>query len=88
MSVHTNYGTYLRLFKGREDYFAEQRRDRYFPIHESLDEFYVARHLSGDTTFGIYLLTNSSCCHLVCIDVDIPKTELNDIDFRDCGHNL
>lgn len=81
MSV--NYGTFLRLFKGREDYFAEQHDNAYRPIRNPLDDFYVAQHLSGDATFGIYLLTSASCCHLLCIDIDVPKSGLAEIDFRD-----
>ena len=37
---------YLQLFKGREDRFAQQSEDGYFPVKEALAEFYVHRHLA------------------------------------------
>lgn len=82
MSNHPNLGPYLQLFKGREDYFAQQGEDWYFPVPRTLDEFYVRRHLEGDATFGLYVLNRASCCHLVCIDIDIPKCDLSAVDFR------
>jgi len=83
MVKHNGITTYLRLFKGREDYLAQQGEDRYFPINASLDPFYVARHLDGDATFGLYVLTSQNMCHLVCVDVDIPKAQLDELDFAD-----
>ncbi len=73
---------YLHLFRGREDYFAQQGEDWYVPVEKTLDEFYVSRHLEGDVTFGLYVLNRASCCHLVCIDIDIPKSVLGDVDFK------
>ena len=66
---------YLQLFRGREDCFAQQGEDWYFPVPRTLDEFYVRCHLEGDATFGLYVLTGASCCHLVCIDIDIPSCQ-------------
>jgi len=83
MDKHNGVTTYLRLFKGREDYLAQQGDDHYFPINAPLDPFYVARHLDGDATFGLYVLTSQSMCHLVCVDVDIPKAHLGKLDFTD-----
>ncbi len=82
MSSHTNLSPFLHLFKGREDYFAQQGEDWYNPVQRILDEFYVLRHLEGDATFGLYLLNRASCCHLVCVDIDIPKCDLNEVDFK------
>jgi hypothetical protein len=76
-----NLDLYLQIFRGREDYFAQQGEDWYFPVPNSLDEFYVRRHLDGDATFGVYVLNCESCCHLVCIDIDIPKGDLGTVDF-------
>jgi len=82
MSNHTNLSPYLHLFKGREDYFAQQGEDWYIPVQRILDEFYVLWHLGGDATFGLYVLNQASCCHLVCVDIDIPKCDLNEVDFK------
>ncbi len=82
MSNHTNLSPYLHLFKGREDYFAQQGEDWYIPVQRILDEFYVLRHLEGDATFGLYVLNRASCCHLVCVDIDIPKCDLSEVDFK------
>ncbi|MEE9225930.1 MAG: reverse transcriptase domain-containing protein [Bacteroidota bacterium] len=76
-----NLGLYLKLFRGREDYFAQQGEDWYFPVPKALDEIYLNRHLEGDATFGLYVLNRESCCHLVCIDIDIPKSDLGEVDF-------
>ena len=83
MSDFPNLGLYLQLFRGREDYFAQQGEDWYFPVPKALDEFYLRRHLEGDATFGLYVLNRESCCHLVCIDIDIPKSSLGEVDFAD-----
>ncbi|MBU2054062.1 MAG: hypothetical protein KKC25_03670 [Proteobacteria bacterium] len=85
MNDDPNLGLYLQLFRGREDYFAQQGEDWYFPVPKALDEFYLRRHLEGDATFGLYLLNRESCCHLVCIDIDIPKSDLGEIDFSNPG---
>lgn len=84
--METDNGTfrhYLSLFKGREDYFAEQYYSYYRPIPRPLDTFYLNQHLNGDATYGVYVLTKGSCCHFFCIDIDIPKSELKEVDFTD-----
>jgi len=74
--------TYLAYFKGREDYFACQGRDYYYPVKGSLNEDYLEKHLNHLTTFGVYVLTSDSKCNFICIDIDIPKNELENIDFK------
>ncbi len=82
--IHDNdIATYLRLFKGREDYLAQQCDDYYFPVRSALDSFHVHRHFAEDATFGLYVLTKQSKCNLVCVDIDIPKDQLGDVAFRD-----
>lgn len=81
MSSDLDLGIYLHLFRGREDYFAQQGDDWYFSVQKPLDEFYVRRHLAGDATFGLYVLDRASCCHLICIDIDIPKSDLSKVDL-------
>ena len=78
-----NFSTYLRLFKGREDCFAQQGKDFYYPIKKPLNDYYVALHCRGGATFGIYVLTNQSLAHLVCFDLDIPKTEADPDELAD-----
>lgn len=73
---------YLNYFKGREDYFACQGKENYHPIPEQFTKDYLLKHLEQLATFGIYVLTKDSKCHFVCIDIDIPKQELNKVDFR------
>ncbi len=74
--------TYLAYFKGREDYFACQGRDYYYPVKGSLNENYLRKHLNQFTTFGVYVLTSDSKCNFICVDIDIPKSELENIDFK------
>ncbi len=72
---------YLELFRGREDYLAQQGDDSYCPIRASLSKFHLERHFAEDVTFGLYVLNKESACHLVCIDVDIPKAEIDTVDI-------
>jgi hypothetical protein len=74
---------FLNFFKGREDYFALQTDDGYEPINQPLSEHFLEKHFKGFVTFGIYVLTKSSQCNFVCIDIDIPKGQLTDIEFED-----
>jgi len=73
---------FLSFFKGREDHFALQIDDRYRPINKPLSEQYLLKHFQGFVTFGIYVLTESSNCNFICLDIDIPKSKLNDIEFK------
>ena len=74
---------YLSLFKGREDYFACQGPDYYYPIKQPFSSYYLRQHLEGWATFGVYVLTSDSRCYFICIDIDIPKSELTSTDFTD-----
>ena len=74
---------FLSFFKGREDHFAFQGDDYYQPINQPLSEQYLEKHFKGFVTFGIYVLTKSSKCNFICLDVDIPKNKLDDIEFKD-----
>ncbi len=85
MNSFLDLRTYLQIFRGREDYIAQQGEDCYFPVSKALDEFYLNRHLDGDATFGLYVLNRKSCCNLVCIDIDIPKSDLGEVDFANPG---
>lgn len=77
------YPIYLEYFKGRKDYFACQGKDFFFPVKEVLDGEYLHKHLKNLATFGIYVLTADSKCNFLCIDIDIPKNELDTIDVTD-----
>jgi len=74
---------YLSFFKGREDYFAFQCDNGYSTIKRTLSEQFLEKHFKGFITFGIYVLTKTSKCNFICIDIDIPKSKLGDIDFKD-----
>lgn len=83
MNSEWSLEVYLRLFRGREDHFAEQGQDGYHPVHRAFDEFYLRQHLDGDATYGLYVLNRSSCCHFLCIDVDIPKSQIAGVNIAD-----
>ena len=85
MNGKIDLSLYLQLFRGREDYFAQQGEDWYRPVPKVFDEFYLHRHLDGDATFGLYLLNSKSYCHLICIDIDIPKSELGQVNLAKPG---
>jgi len=74
---------FLSFFKGHKDHFALQGDDYYRPINQPLSEQYLEKHFKGFVTFGIYVLTKSSKCNFICLDIDIPKSKLDDIEFKD-----
>jgi len=76
MNGDQNIACYLQLFKGRDDYFAEQGEDHYRPVQNPFGEYYLDQHLRGDATYGLYLLNSGSYCHLLCVDIDIPKGDV------------
>ncbi|MCW3109327.1 MAG: hypothetical protein JWQ09_3833 [Segetibacter sp.] len=78
-----NLDTYLDYFKGREDYIGCQGNNNYYPINTCLDTDTLTKHIEGIQTFGVYLLTKTSKCNFICIDIDIPKGELKDVSFKD-----
>ena len=78
-------GAYVQLFRGREDFFAQQGEDHYRPVHKRFDEGLVRAHLRGDVTCGLYVLSKESLCHLICIDIDIPKADLGCVDLLEPG---
>jgi hypothetical protein len=83
LTNNDNLKRYLSLFRGREDYFAQQYDSGYNPVPRSLDLFDLSRHLAGDETYGIYLLNKESYCYLFCIDIDILKAEISGMKFKD-----
>jgi len=74
---------FLDLFKGRQDYFAVQTTNIYCPVKRSFSDYYLERHLKKIVTFGIYVLTKESKCNFLCIDIDIPKSDLETVNFED-----
>lgn len=80
MKAKINLNTYLRLFKGREDVFAQQSENGYTPVQKALDAFCIEHHINGVITLGLYVLTKTSLCHLICIDIDINKNEIDSIN--------
>jgi len=72
---------FLEYFSGREDYFAVQDLDRYKTVKGILNPYYLDKHIKGFITFGIYVLNSNSRCNFLCIDIDIPKNELNNFNF-------
>ena len=68
---------FLRLFRGREDFFARQWADRkagtqgYVPVRRAMSTEDVLDHLRGHKTYGIYLLQQDSRVRLAVIDADM-----------------
>jgi len=73
---------YLSLFQGRDDYLGQQTSDAYFPVQRKLDSYFLSRHFSGDLTLGLYILDQNNRCKCLCIDIDIPKNNLDNIDYK------
>lgn len=68
--------TYMNIFKGREDCFARQWINRekgehgYIPVYRPLTEEDVQNHLTGKSTYGIYLMNPDSTVSVAVIDID------------------
>lgn len=76
-----NKELYLDYFSGREDYFAIQYPKYYCPVNKAFGIDQLDIHFAKNATFGIYVLNKDSKCNLVCIDIDIPKHELTDLNL-------
>jgi len=74
---------YIDYFEGREEYVAVQGSNHYYPIVQELNDSVVTKHLEGIKTFGVYVLTKTSKCNFICIDIDIEKSELSKVNFAD-----
>jgi len=72
---------FLEYFSGREDHFASQLNNYYKPCKRELDIHYLDKHINGLISCGVYVLQKDSKCNFLCIDVDIPKPELDQINF-------
>jgi len=68
---------FLDLFSGREDCFARQWVNKeegtqgYVPVRRSLDAGDVEDHLSGNKTYGIYLMRSDSTVKTAVLDADL-----------------
>ncbi len=74
---------YLDYFNGRKEFIAVQGTSHYYPIKQELNESVLTKHIDGIKTFGVYVLTKSSKCNFICIDIDIEKIELSQVNFAD-----
>ena len=63
---------YLGVFRGRHDAYALQHRDgTYHPVREPVTREVMERHLKGEITVGLYLITPvQNTCSMAVIDVD------------------
>ena len=68
---------FLDLFSGREDCFArqwvnkEEGKQGYVPVRRPLDARDVEDHLSGNKTYGIYLMRSDSTVRTAVLDADL-----------------
>ncbi|KAF2961071.1 CRISPR-associated primase-polymerase type A1 [Fervidobacterium sp. 2310opik-2] len=65
---------FIELFSGREDVFALQTDNGYFPVRKALTDIDVIEHLSGKKTIGIYVLKSNDTVKFGAIDIDISKS--------------
>ncbi len=69
---------FLDEFSGREGVHALQFQNRggdwgYRPVHTSLTEEKLKRHLAGDETLGLYLVRHDNTSRVMVFDLDITK---------------
>lgn len=77
-------GRFLELFDGREEVFAKQSENAYFPVkpERQLSEGDVREHLSGSCTYGIYILKRDNTTKILCFDIDLPKKQIEQNLFK------
>lgn len=70
---------YMEIFRGREDCFARQWANKgegksgYTPVRQPMTEQDIRDHLSGQRTYGIYLMQANGQVRLGVIDADLNK---------------
>ncbi|MBM9536309.1 CRISPR-associated primase-polymerase type A1 [Desulfobulbus alkaliphilus] len=75
--LEEDLGSYMALFRGREEAFARQWADReegkqgYVPVQRPMQPEDVREHIQGKRTYGIYLLTGASQVWTGVVDVDL-----------------
>lgn len=69
---------YLMIFRGRNDAYALQSRDgSYHVVREPVTRQVMERHLMGNITVGLYLITPvTNTCSMAVIDVDHRSREM------------
>jgi TOTE conflict system primase-like protein len=67
----TSLDSYMLLFRGREDVFAEQQEDgSYRPVLRPLTPEDVYAHVNGRATYGIYTTTPNDTVKFIVFDID------------------
>lgn len=64
---------FLDLFSGREDVFAIQTEEGYYPVRMPMKEKDVLEHLNGEKTLGVYVLRSDNNIKFAAFDVDFRK---------------
>lgn len=64
---------FLDLFSGREDVFAIQTEEGYYPIRIPMKEKDIMEHLNGEKTLGVYVLRSDNNIKFAALDVDFKK---------------
>ncbi|MGJ8455806.1 CRISPR-associated primase-polymerase type A1 [Pseudothermotoga sp. U03pept] len=69
---------FMNLFTGREDVFAVQSDEGYYPVRRPMTEKDVLEHLNGEKTLGVYVLRSDNCLKFAAFDVDLKKDALHE----------
>ncbi len=70
------------LFSGQRRLFSSSGRSLLSDSISSRKKIFMTKHFNGIQTLGMYVLNTSNSCHFICIDIDIPKDKLSEIDFK------
>lgn len=71
---------FLELFAGREDVFAVQTENGYYPVRRALSEADVIEHFIGKKTLGIYVLRSDDTVKFAAYDVDVKKEAIGTVE--------
>lgn len=71
---------FLELFAGREDVFAVQTDNGYYPVRRAMSEVDVIEHFIGKKTLGVYVLRSDDTVKFAAYDVDVKKGALGTLE--------
>ncbi|MGC9796603.1 CRISPR-associated primase-polymerase type A1 [Fervidobacterium riparium] len=70
---------FMSLFSGREDVFAVQTPEGYYPVRRPMNSSDVLEHFAGRKTLGVYVLRSDDTVKFAAYDVDVRKDFENDL---------
>lgn len=77
-----DYTSFFNYFNGRNEDFIQQTEVGYKRKSGQISNSDLRRHFNKQLTLGVYNLTIENKGSFFCIDIDIPKDNLSNVDFE------